>query len=84
MSYTELCKPISFCSFQFTVATRSGPAGITAPSHVVQELNIAFVPAPIPHRYTMAETAADWDKLLDQGDVTHIDVQVKAFLGTFK
>ena len=66
------------------MATRSGPDGITAPSHVVQELNIVFVPAPIPHRCTMAETAADWGKLLDQGGVTHIDVQVKAFLDMFK
>ena len=61
------------------VVTHSGPTGLSVPSHVDQELNVALVHAPIPHRQTVDETVMDWDKLQISKDVTHKVAQVKYF-----
>ncbi|KAL9957568.1 hypothetical protein ACROYT_G034487 [Oculina patagonica] len=56
--------------------TRIGVTGILATNHVEEELSTAIVIAPIPHQQTKEEIAAHWDQLQNQGDVTHIIVQL--------
>lgn len=48
-----------FVSSQFMVVTRGGPAGLSVPSHVDRELNVALVHVPIPHQETVDETVVD-------------------------
>jgi len=43
------------------VVTRSGPTGLSVPSHVDRELSVALVHVLIPHQLTVDEIVVDWD-----------------------
>lgn len=58
------------------VVTRSGVCGTGVASHVVEELKLAFVHAPIPRPQTVERAAADWDELKNHEDVTNSAAQV--------
>lgn len=57
--------------------TRSGTIGLHARSHVVEEISIAIVHAPILDQHMVAKTAGDWDEPTNHRDVTHITAEVK-------
>lgn len=57
--------------------TPSGLSGHSAPSHVMEELNIARGNVIIHDRQMVGMTAEKWDKLRSTENVTHRIVQVK-------
>jgi len=65
------------------VVTRSGPAGLSVPSHVNRELSVALVHVQTPHQQTVDDIVVDWDKLQSCKDVTHITAQVNIFSNHF-
>ena len=60
-------------------ATRGGLIGLSVAGHVMEESKTVIVHAPIPRLQTEGKTAADWDELQSQGDVTQISAQVNDF-----
>ena len=65
-------------TFQLLAATHSGPTGLSAASHVVEDFSVALAHAPIHRQHTVAKTAGRWDKLHNHEDVACIGAQVKA------
>ena len=77
-------QPLFYFVFpQLMVVTHSGPIGLSVPSHVGREVEVALVHAPIPLQQMADETAVDWDKLQNCKHVTHATAQVKIVLTIF-
>ena len=58
------------------VVIRHGVAGVCVASHVVVELGVAIVHAPIPHRQTEDEAAGDVETQQKREDATRKNAQV--------
>ena len=58
--------------FQLMAASRSGAAGLSAASHVVEDISVVLVHATTPDQHMVDEAAGGWEELLNHGYVTHI------------
>lgn len=62
------------------VDIRSGVAGACVASHVMGDISVAIVRAPIPHRQTEDETAGSLDEQKDGKNATRTSAQVIIFV----
>ena len=51
--------------------TRNGTIGLPALRHVAKDTRFAIVHAQILDQHMVANTAGDWDEIMNQGDVIH-------------
>ncbi len=61
------------------VVTRRGVAGVHVASHVMEELRLANVHAPTPHRQTEDMAAGDVEEQKNGKNVTYTSAQVIIF-----